>query len=262
MTTAPVGTPDLEILAPAVVAEHVRREFISDAHQLVAIEDVSFEIENGESVAIVGRTGCGKSTMLDMLLGLQSPTSGRLAVLGHSPTEDFQYFGGRIAAVFQTDRLLPWRTALDNARVGLEILRWPRDDQVATAREWLRRVGLEAREDAFPNQLSGGMRQRVAMARAFAIDPDVILLDEAFGHLDEVTAEGLRTDFKELLAETGKTTIAVTHNIDEAIDLTNRVLVFGRPARVLLDLHISDNERAHCRADVAEQIRATILANE
>lgn len=227
-----------------IEAIHVRKEFQGVSGQrTVAVEDLSFTIDEGECVCIVGRTGCGKSTLLSMILGLEAPSAGRLLIDGRSPHAEFLHFRGRIAAVFQTDRLLPWRNALENARVGVQILRMSSEEQVRRAEYWLENLGLGQFKRAFPHELSGGMRQRVALARAFAVDPDLLLLDEAFGHLDEVTASRLRADFIAVLSEVRKTCVIITHNIDEAVQTASRILVLGRPARILREVRVAPEDR-------------------
>lgn len=201
-----------------------------------AIEHLDFEIAAGEIVAIVGQTGCGKSTFFDMLIGLDAPTGGSVEIDGRSPYNDFDYFQGRIATVFQQDRLLPWRSAVDNVRLGLEFLALPMEEQQTRARTWLGKLGLHRFLDAYPHELSGGMRQRVAIARAFAVQANILLADEAFGHLDEVTAIQLRQDFADLAHASGATAILITHQIEEALSVGSRVLVFGRPATILADI--------------------------
>jgi NitT/TauT family transport system ATP-binding protein len=161
-----------------------------------------------------------------------------LTIDGREPYNDFDFFRGKLSAVFQTDRLLPWRTVLDNATYGLEILRIARAERAERARHWLDKLGLTQFENAYPHQLSGGMKQRVGIARAFSINPDLLLCDEAFGHLDEVTATQLRADFLNLIGETRKTSIFITHDIEEALELGARVLVLGKPARLLMNVRI------------------------
>jgi NitT/TauT family transport system ATP-binding protein len=205
---------------------------------VVAIDRLDFRIAQGDMVAIVGQTGCGKSTFLNLLVGLDRPTDGRIAVGGRTPYDDFDHFRGVLAAVFQQDRLLPWRTAIDNVKLPLELLGRDPGDQVSRARAWLERLGLGRFERAYPHELSGGMRQRVALARAFVIEPALLLADEAFGHLDEVTAAALRQTFIDLARTEGNTAILVTHQLEEAIDMGGRILVFGRPGRLLADIDL------------------------
>ncbi len=229
-----------------VVVEGLRKVFHQQGtgRLVTAIEALDFAIAPGEMVSIVGRTGCGKSTFLSILLGLETPSAGRILVDGKTPYGDFDSFKGRIACIFQQDRLLPWRSALDNVALALEVLGVARAERVARAREWLERLGLANFLYAYPHEMSGGMRQRVAIARAFVVRPRVLLADEAFGHLDEVTAASLRREFSALAREEGSTTVSVTHQLEEAFDLGGRVLVFGCPARLLSDLRCDPGDRA------------------
>jgi NitT/TauT family transport system ATP-binding protein len=246
--------------AGAIEVEAVRKVFhhTGSGDAVVAIERLDFRIRQGEMVAIVGQTGCGKSTFLNMLIGLDRPTAGRIAIGGRMPYEDFDHFRGVLAAVFQQDRLLPWRTAIDNVRLPLELLgREPRE-QVERARAWLDRLGLARFERAYPHELSGGMRQRVALARAFVIEPSLLLADEAFGHLDEVTAAALRGTFVDLARTGGNTAILVTHQLEEAIDMGGRILVFGRPGRLLADMDLRRwpaAQLAGLRADIQRMLQ-------
>jgi NitT/TauT family transport system ATP-binding protein len=246
-----------------IECRNVTKVFEAGGDRFEAVSDLSFLIQSGELVSVVGRTGCGKSSTLHMTLGLERPTSGRITIDDKEPYGDFAYFRGRLAAVFQTDRLLPWRRALDNVSYGLEILRMPEAERRTRAQQWLERVGLGGFENAYPHQLSGGMRQRVGIARAFCVEPEVVLCDEAFGHLDQVTATQLRGDFLELVRETHKTSVFITHDIDEAIELGNRVLVLGKPARLLMDLTISDETKRNmgAREEMKTRIVAAIEAN-
>ena len=206
--------------------------------EVLAIQRLDFNIRSGEMVAIVGQTGCGKSTFLNLLIGLDRPSGGRITIGGREPYEDFDHFRGVLATVFQQDRLLPWRSALDNVKLPLELLRVNVGEQTRRALLWLERLGLKGFEGAYPHELSGGMRQRVALARAFVVEPKLLLADEAFGHLDEVTAVALRKNFIDLARSQGSTAVLVTHQLEEAIELGGRILVFGRPGHILADIDL------------------------
>jgi NitT/TauT family transport system ATP-binding protein len=228
-------------VASVVTAKAVSKSFPEPdgSGARTAVADVSFEVGAGEVMCIVGKTGCGKSTLVNLLLGLERPSSGEILVDGMSPADEFMRLRRSVVAVFQTDRLLPWRTVIDNAALGLEAAGDSKEARLAAARPWLQRVGLAGWENHYPHQLSGGMRQRVAISRAFVLDPLVIVLDEAFGHLDEVTARQLRQECLSLISETNKAAIVVTHNISEALEIGTRLLVLGRPAKVLANYDLA-----------------------
>jgi NitT/TauT family transport system ATP-binding protein len=247
--------------AGPIAVEGLRKVFHQTAtgEAVVAIERLDFVVGPGDLVAIVGQTGCGKSTFLNLLIGIDRPSQGRIAIGGRTPYDDFDEFRGVLAAVFQQDRLLPWRTALDNVRLPLELLGRPLREQVERARTWLERLGLDRFAGAYPHELSGGMRQRVALARAFAIEPALLLADEAFGHLDEVTAAALRQSFVELARSEGNTAILVTHQLEEAIDIGGRILVFGRPGQLLADIDLRTRPAgtgASLRADIQQMLQS------
>src|SRR5499433_1482480 len=188
---------------PPIEVRNLRKVYrqTTSGQAVVAIERLDLRIEPREVVVIVGQTGCGKSTFFDLMIGLEAPSAGAILLAGKTPYGDFDHFRGRIATVFQQDRLLPWRSALDNARLPLELIGLPEPEQHKRALTWLERLGLGNFTNAYPHELSGGMRQRVAIARAFAVEPDILLADEAFGHLDEVTAAELRGTFLALARE-------------------------------------------------------------
>lgn len=226
----------------------------------VAVDKLSFEIAKGEIVAVLGKTGCGKSTMFNIVAGLIEPSSGEARVIGHEPFREFEFFRGKIGIVFQNDRLMPWRSALDNVRLGLQIL--DRDPKQAedTARGWLARLGLSGHEHDYPHALSGGMRQRVSIARAFAVDPEILLCDEPFSSLDEMTARDLRAEFVRLVRQSNKTAVFITHQISEAMEIGDRVLVFHRPARIAYETRLhavtSDTERRKAHEDIMRVLAA------
>jgi NitT/TauT family transport system ATP-binding protein len=219
----------------------------------VAVDRLSFEIAQGEIVAVLGKTGCGKSTMFNLLAGLIEPTSGKVAVVGHDPFKEFDYFRGRIGIVFQNDRLMPWRSALNNVILGLEILDADRKEAEAVAGRWLARLGLSGHEHDYPHALSGGMRQRVSIARAFAVEPEILLCDEPFSSLDEMTARDLRAEFVRLVRQNNKTAVFITHHIKEAMEIGDRILVFHRPARIAFEARMDGTERGG-RDDIENRI--------
>ncbi|OLE91841.1 MAG: hypothetical protein AUF79_02055 [Crenarchaeota archaeon 13_1_20CM_2_51_8] len=208
---------------------NVTKVYSEPPQTVTALNDISFQIHEGEFVCIVGPSGCGKSTLLRMIAGLDRPSSGEIRFRGDLLTAPHP----KISMVFQTFALLPWRTVLENVAFGLEVQKVPKRERENTARDFLGMVGLKDSEKLYPKQLSGGMKQRVGIARALAIDPEVVLMDEAFSAIDEFTAEALREEVAEIHAETQKTFLLVTHNLPEAIELADRILVLSaRPARV------------------------------
>ncbi len=225
-----------------------------------AVKDLSFEVAPGEIVAVVGKTGCGKSTMFNHLTGLIEPTAGTVEVHGRDPFHDFDWFRGKIAVVFQNDRLLPWRTAIQNVAYGLELNKMAEEERLRVAREWLERLGLKGYEDAYPHALSGGMRQRVSIARAFAVNPEILLCDEPFSALDELTGEQLRVEFVRLVRENRKTSIFITHSINEALTLGERILVFQPPAYIALEVRPGDAKNDAERAAMKDAILAAMTA--
>jgi NitT/TauT family transport system ATP-binding protein len=208
------------------------------AAPFTALAGVDLDVGPGEFVALVGPSGCGKSTLLDLVGGFTRPTSGSISV-GDRPVTGPGLDRG---LVFQQYALLPWRTALANVELGLEAKRLSRRRRRAVAREHLELVGLTGFEDRYPHQLSGGMRQRVAIARSLAFDPDVLLMDEPFAALDAQTRETLQGELLRIWDRTGKTVVFITHGIDEAVLLGQRVAVMTpRPGRItaVLDVPLS-----------------------
>jgi NitT/TauT family transport system ATP-binding protein len=247
---------------PPIEVRDLRKVFrqATTGQSVVAIDRLDLTVAPREVLAIVGQTGCGKSTFFDLMIGLEAPTEGTILVGDKSPYADFDAFRGRIATVFQQDRLLPWRTALDNARLPLELIGVAEEEQRARTLGWLERLGLGDFADAYPHELSGGMRQRVAIARAFVVQPDILLADEAFGHLDEVTAVELRETFLELARECGSTAILITHQLEEAIGVGDRIVVLGKSATLLADIHVAQWPKAE-HAALREAIQSTLQRN-
>jgi ABC-type nitrate/sulfonate/bicarbonate transport system ATPase subunit len=223
--------------APAVELREVSLVFggATEGSRVLALDSVSLSIPAGQFVAVVGPSGCGKTTILNMLAGLLRPTVGKVMRHGkevNGPSKDIGYMLARSA-------LAPWRTARRNVELGLELAGVPRKERSERALRLLERVNLGAFADKYPSQLSQGMRQRAAIARTFAIDPDLWLMDEPFGALDAQTRLLVQMQFLELWAETGKTVILVTHDLEEATLLADRVIVIGaRPGYVKSDTMI------------------------
>ena len=212
------------------------------------------DIAKGEIVAVLGKTGCGKSTMFNLIAGLVEPTVGTVRVIGHDPFREFDFFRGKVGIVFQNDRLMPWRTALANVMLGLQILDTDPAKAERVARGWLERLGLGGHENDYPHALSGGMRQRVSIARAFAVEPELLLCDEPFSSLDEMTARALRAEFVRLVRQNNKTAVFITHQISEAMEIGDRVLVCHRPARIAFEARMDRAAPAGGRQAIHERI--------
>ena len=207
--------------------ENVGKTFpVRGGPPFTALAGVDLDIEEGELLALVGPSGCGKSTLLDLLSGLSRPTSGRILLDGEVITGP----GLNRGVVFQQYALLPWRTALGNVELGLEAKGVDRRERAARAQHYLGLVGLAGFADRLPHELSGGMKQRVAIARSLAFDPDVLLMDEPFAALDAQTREGLQEELLRIWRATGKTILFITHGIDEAVYLGQRVAVMSSDA--------------------------------
>jgi NitT/TauT family transport system ATP-binding protein len=226
----------------------------------VAVDRLDLAIGQGQMLALLGKTGCGKSTIFNMIAGLTEPSAGHVTVDGRNPFRDFDSFRGKIAIVFQGDRLLPWRTAVQNVELGLEMLDVPAEKRRATAMQWLSTLGLRGHEHDYPHALSGGMRQRVSIARAFATDANILLCDEPFSALDEMTGKTLRAEFARLVKENGKTAVFITHSINEALEIGDRIVVLKRPANIAVDLPLTAETTVTEKEAIRNQIQAVLAA--
>lgn len=215
-----------------------------------AVRDVELTVAAGEFVSVVGPTGCGKSTLLNMAAGLLSPSTGSVQVFG-APLSGLNK---RAGYMFQAESLMPWRSALANVRAGLEFRGMAQAEADAHANDWLRRVGLGGFGDRYPHQMSGGMRKRTALAQVLALDPDIILMDEPFSALDIQTRQLMENELLQLWQEKRKAVLFITHDLDEAIAMSDRVVVMsaGPGSRPIGDFKV-DLERPR---DVAE-VRVT-----
>jgi NitT/TauT family transport system ATP-binding protein len=228
--TSPAPNDEAE---PAVQLSSVSRTYEQSATPVAALAELSLSVKQGEFVCIVGPSGCGKSTLLSLAAGLDQPTTGTV------------FTGKRqLALMFQESALFPWLTASGNVDLALRARKIPRAERRTRVAELLDVVGLAAFAGARPHQLSGGMRQRVALARALAQDADVLLMDEPFGALDAITRDLLHTELERIVAETGLTVLFVTHNVQEAVRLADRVvLMSNRPGRIIAE-HAVDLPRS------------------
>jgi NitT/TauT family transport system ATP-binding protein len=233
VTTTPEGAvdasaPDTVISARNVTAGYENRRAKT---RLIALRDVSLDVRRGEFLAIVGPSGCGKSTFINMVAGFLKPLEGEIFVEG----KRVEGPGADRAMVFQDYALLPWRTVEKNVRFAMENRRSrpSKDEQAERVSEALALVGLSGFEKSFPHELSGGMRQRVGIARALVTKPDILLMDEPFGAVDAMTREAMQAEFEKIIAKTHQTVIFITHSIDEAVMLGDRVaIVSNRPGRI------------------------------
>ena len=222
---------------------------------LHVIDNFSQEVEEGRLVALVGPSGCGKSTLLHIAAGLETPSAGSMLADGHpvrGPNPERML-------MFQENALYPWLTLVQNVAMALELQKIDKQSARGRAFEWLEKVKLKGFEDYYPPQVSGGMGQRAALARAFISQPKVLLLDEPFGALDALTRMTLQDALLDLIRESRPTVLLVTHDVDEALFLADRVLVFSaRPATVLKEFNLAQYDKSHDLSDFAE-VRREIL---
>lgn len=214
---------------PIIQARDVSITFTTRKGSLTALESFDLEVQSGEVVCIVGASGCGKSTFLNIMAGFLRPSSGEVQLDG----EPINGVEPRCGMIFQNYALFPWMTVLDNVGFGPRLKGMSRKARREKASQWVSLVGLEGFEQAYPGELSGGMQQRVALSRALANDPEVLLCDEPFAALDAMTRQILQQELLRVVAETGKTVLFITHSIDEALILSDRLVVMSaRPGRV------------------------------
>lgn len=232
--------------------QQVKKQF-GDLH---VIEGFSGDIAPGELVALVGPSGCGKSTLLHMAAGLEKPTSGQVLadakpIVGTDPKR---------MLMFQENALYPWLTLVQNVAMALELQKIKKSKALALAVQWLEKVKLKGFEDYYPHQVSGGMRQRCALARAFISHPEVLLLDEPFGALDALTRMTLQDALRDLIRETKPTVLLVTHDVDEALFLADRIFVFSnRPSKLLREFKLDAKVKTHDLNGFAD-MRSEILS--
>ncbi len=264
-TSAPAIAP-AEERASVVEISQLNLTFETADAPVHALADVNLTVKKGDFVSLIGPSGCGKTTLLRIIADLQQATSGTVAVNGGTPTE------ARLARaygyVFQAPALYPWRTVTRNITLPLEIMGMAKNERLARARRVLELVNLQGFERKFPWQLSGGMQQRVSIARALSFDPALLLMDEPFGALDEIIRDHLNEQLLRLWERTGKTVIFVTHSIPEAVFLSTRIVVMSpRPGRIIdvidcdLPPHRSLDMRESARfAEIAHRVRLGLKA--
>ncbi|NUR89973.1 MAG: ABC transporter ATP-binding protein [Nonomuraea sp.] len=218
---------------------------------LTAVEGVDLDVHEGEFLTVLGPSGCGKTTVLNCLAGLVTPTSGEVVADGRPVNGP----GPDRAVVFQDYALLPWRTVADNVRFGLEMQPRLRDGAAERVRQAVELVGLAGFESSYPRELSGGMQQRVGLARALVADPRILLMDEPLGAVDALTREVMRGELERIIAATGKTVVFITHGIDEAIQLGDRIAVFSSRPGTIREIVDVDLPRPRRESDDYRELR-------
>ncbi|MDW5561775.1 MAG: ABC transporter ATP-binding protein [Methanomassiliicoccus sp.] len=242
--------------AVSLTIQHMTKVFPKGQDQLVALQDIDLEVKDGEFVCILGPSGCGKTTLLRIIAGLESKTSGTMTLKGKNIIGP----GSDRGMVFQEFALFPWRTVRRNVEFGLEVKGVSSEKRKEISQKYIDLVGLKGFEDSHPNQLSGGMKQRVGIARALANEPAILLMDEPFGALDAQTRNQMQKELLRIWSETKKTIIFITHSVDEAVFLSDRVVVLtSRPGRVRV-IHKIELPRPRDRANQDFiNLRKTIL---
>jgi NitT/TauT family transport system ATP-binding protein len=243
---------------PQIRVDDVSKTYQSESGPVEALTDVDFDVDHGEFVSIVGPSGSGKSTVFRIIAGLEAPTDGAVLVDGKPVDEP----GPDRGMVFQDDALFPWRTVAGNVSYGLEEVGPPEGFTIDERIDYcLELVGLEDKADAYPKELSGGQRQRVGIARALAVDPPILLMDEPFGSVDARTKASLHRELLDIWAETEKTICFVTHDIEEAVYLSDRIVVFSNAPGTVLDVVSVPFSRPRDRTgDGFTDIKANVLS--
>jgi NitT/TauT family transport system ATP-binding protein len=229
--------PDAAPLAPKLSVRGVSKSYVSTrGERIQALDDISFDVAPGEFVCLIGPSGCGKSTLLNLVAGLERPDGGGISINDRPVTQP----GPDRAVLFQEPSLFPWMTVLGNVEFALQLVGVPKEERAERAMTWLRKVHLTRFAHAQPHELSGGMRQRAALARALAARPEVLLGDEPFGALDAQSREILQQELQQVWSEAGNTFVFVTHNVREAVFLADRVIVMSaRPGTLLAEYRIT-----------------------
>jgi NitT/TauT family transport system ATP-binding protein len=239
--------------------DNVSRRYVSSRHDTIALHDISFEIKKGEFICVVGPSGCGKSTLLNLIAGLDKPTDGKVIFEG----KPVRGPGADRVVVFQEAALYPWLNVRANVEFGLKMKGVPAKQRRETIDRYLELVNLQRFQRAFVHELSGGMKQRVQLARALAVAPDMLLMDEPFAALDAQTRDALQLELQDIWARTGSTIFFITHNVREAALLADRVLVMtpgpgSIKAEIAVPLHRPRNPDTHAVVDYAAEIRAAL----
>jgi NitT/TauT family transport system ATP-binding protein len=225
----------------------VTKRFHSGSSTYTAVQDIVLDVLPGSFLSLVGPSGCGKSTILNMVAGLMEPSEGAVEIFGQA----LRSINRRATYMFQQDALLPWKTVLENVMLGLRFRGYDMQDSEVSAREWITRVGLSRFERAYPYQLSGGMRKRVSMAQCWIVNPDLILMDEPFGALDVHTRQRMEGEILSLWAGSGKTVMFITHDLEEAIAMSDEVVVLSAgPASRIVARHRVDLPRPRPLLDI------------
>ncbi|GKV64374.1 MULTISPECIES: ABC transporter ATP-binding protein [unclassified Sporosarcina] len=218
---------------PKITVDNLMKSFYKKQGSVVALEDISLTVQEGEFVCLVGPSGCGKTTLLRILAGLEQPSTGSFTIDTEQQDRPLQ------SMVFQERGVIPWLTVAENVAFGLKMRNLPKELIVERTDYYLRKTGLERFASLYPKELSGGMKQRVSIARAFANDPEILLMDEPFGALDEQNRFILQEELLSIWAETKKTVLFITHSIDEALLLSDRILLMGtQPGKIIEEIVI------------------------